>query len=82
LVAPIYSADFDSARLGAEEVVLLDALSGGHVNSGAGRGFERSEFKAFGIPGEEGASRFHEAVDIVLKAWTNNWLSYEGKYYS
>jgi alkanesulfonate monooxygenase SsuD/methylene tetrahydromethanopterin reductase-like flavin-dependent oxidoreductase (luciferase family) len=52
------------------------------VNSGAGRGFERSEFKAFGIPGEEGASRFHEAVDIVLKAWTNNWLSYEGKYYS
>jgi alkanesulfonate monooxygenase SsuD/methylene tetrahydromethanopterin reductase-like flavin-dependent oxidoreductase (luciferase family) len=48
----------------------------------AGRGFERSEFKAFGIPGEESASRFHETVDIVLKAWTREKLSYRGKYYS
>jgi alkanesulfonate monooxygenase SsuD/methylene tetrahydromethanopterin reductase-like flavin-dependent oxidoreductase (luciferase family) len=25
---------------------------------------------------------FHEAVDIVLKAWTNEKLSYQGRYYS
>src|SRR5205823_3505028 len=66
----------------AEEVALLDVLSGGRVNWGAGRGFERSEFEAFGIPGEESASRFHEAVDIVLKAWTSEKLSYRGKYHS
>src|SRR5215467_15136217 len=66
----------------AEEVALLDVLSGGRVNWGAGRGFERSEFEAFGIPGEESASRFHETVDIVLKAWTNEKLTYQGKYYS
>ena len=60
---------------------MLDVLSGGRVNWGAGRGFERSEFEAFGIAGEESVSRFHETVDIVLKAWTNEKLSYEGKYY-
>ncbi len=76
-LAPFYNP----LRL-AEEVALLDVLSGGRVNWGAGRGFERSEFKAFGIPGEESASRFHEAVDIVLKAWTNDKLSYQGKYFS
>ena len=76
-LAPFYNP----LRL-AEEVALLDVLSGGRVNWGAGRGFERSEFKAFGIPGEESASRFHETVDIVLKAWTNEKLSYQGKYYS
>jgi alkanesulfonate monooxygenase SsuD/methylene tetrahydromethanopterin reductase-like flavin-dependent oxidoreductase (luciferase family) len=76
-LAPFYNP----LRL-AEEVALLDVLSGGRVNWGAGRGFERSEFKAFGIPGGESASRFHETVDIVLKAWTNERLSYEGKYYS
>src|ERR1700752_1437883 len=65
----------------AEEVALLDVLSGGRGNWGAGRGFERSEFAAFGIAGEESASRFHETVEIVLKAWTNEKLSYEGKYY-
>ena len=75
-LAPFYNP----LRL-AEEVALLDVLSGGRVNWGAGRGFERSEFKAFGIAGEESASRFHETVDIVLKAWTNEKLSYEGKYY-
>ena len=76
-LAPFYNP----LRL-AEEVALLDMLSGGRVNWGAGRGFERSEFKAFGIPGEESTSRFHETVDIVLKAWTNDKLSYQGKYYN
>ena len=53
-------------------------ISGGRLNWGAGRGFERSEFEAFGIPGEESAPRFHEAVDIVLKAWTSDKLTYQG----
>jgi alkanesulfonate monooxygenase SsuD/methylene tetrahydromethanopterin reductase-like flavin-dependent oxidoreductase (luciferase family) len=76
-LAPFYNP----LRL-AEEVALLDVLSGGRVNWGAGRGFERSEFKAFGIPGEESAPRFHETVDIVLKAWTSERLSYQGTYYN
>ena len=76
-LAPFYNP----LRL-AEEVALLDVLSGGRVNWGAGRGFERSEFKAFGIPGDESASRFHEAVDIVLRACTNEKLTYAGNYYS
>ena len=75
-LAPFYNP----LRL-AEEVALLDVLSGGRVNWGAGRGFERSEFAAFGIPGEESAPRFHETVDIVLKAWTSQRLSYEGNHY-
>jgi alkanesulfonate monooxygenase SsuD/methylene tetrahydromethanopterin reductase-like flavin-dependent oxidoreductase (luciferase family) len=75
-LAPFYNP----LRL-AEEVALLDVLSGGRVNCGAGRGFERSEFAAFGIPGEESAPRFHEIVDIVLKAWTNQRLTYAGRFY-
>jgi alkanesulfonate monooxygenase SsuD/methylene tetrahydromethanopterin reductase-like flavin-dependent oxidoreductase (luciferase family) len=75
-LAPFYNP----LRL-AEEVALLDVLSGGRVNWGAGRGFERSEFAAFGIPGEESAARFHETVDIVLQAWTNQRLTYQGKFF-
>jgi alkanesulfonate monooxygenase SsuD/methylene tetrahydromethanopterin reductase-like flavin-dependent oxidoreductase (luciferase family) len=75
-LAPFYNP----LRL-AEEVALLDVLSGGRVNWGAGRGFERSEFIAFDIPGEESAPRFHETVDIVLKAWTSPRLSYQGQFY-
>src|SRR5579885_2701777 len=63
----------------AEEVALLDVLSGGRVNWGAGRGFARVEFEAFGIPPQESASRFRETVEIVLQAWTHEKLHFAGQ---
>ena len=65
----------------AEEVALLDILSGGRVNWGAGRGFARVEFEAFGVPPEESASRFHETVEIVLRAWTEEELHFTGQHF-
>jgi alkanesulfonate monooxygenase SsuD/methylene tetrahydromethanopterin reductase-like flavin-dependent oxidoreductase (luciferase family) len=64
----------------AEEVALLDVLSGGRVNWGAGRGFARVEFTAFGVPPEESTSRFRETVEIVLRAWTEEKLSFAGQH--
>jgi alkanesulfonate monooxygenase SsuD/methylene tetrahydromethanopterin reductase-like flavin-dependent oxidoreductase (luciferase family) len=66
----------------AEEVALLDILSGGRVNWGAGRGFDPREFRTFNIPMEQSLERFHEAVDIVVKAWTNERLTYRGRHFS
>lgn len=65
----------------AEEVALLDVLSGGRVCWGAGRGFAPSEFNAFGVPPAESADRFREAVEIVLKAWTQDRLSHESTHF-
>jgi alkanesulfonate monooxygenase SsuD/methylene tetrahydromethanopterin reductase-like flavin-dependent oxidoreductase (luciferase family) len=65
----------------AEEVALLDVLSGGRVNWGAGRGFARVEFENFGVPPEESTSRFHEAVEIVLRAWSEDRLTFAGKHF-
>ena len=65
----------------AEEVALLDVLSGGRVNWGAGRGFDRVEFEAFGVPGRESAPRFREAVGIVLEAWRHERFSFEGDFF-
>ena len=65
----------------AEEVALLDVLSGGRVNWGAGRGFARVEFENFGVPPEESTSRFREAVEIVLRAWTEERLSFTGEHF-
>ncbi|HYL57611.1 MAG TPA: LLM class flavin-dependent oxidoreductase [Candidatus Acidoferrales bacterium] len=66
----------------AEEVALLDIFSGGRVNWGAGRGFDRTEFRAFGVTPEESAARFQETVDVVLKAWRNERLTHAGHYYN
>lgn len=65
----------------AEEVALLDVLSGGRVCWGAGRGFAPTEFSAFGVPPEQSADRFREAVEIVLKAWTQERLSHESAHF-
>lgn len=61
----------------AEEVALLDVLTEGRVNWGAGRGFDPTEFRTFGIPPEDSKKRFQEAVDIVLAAWTNERLTWK-----
>lgn len=66
----------------AEEIALLDILSGGRVNWGAGRGFDAREFRTFAVPMEESQIRFHEAVEIVTRAWTSDRLTYQGKFFS
>jgi alkanesulfonate monooxygenase SsuD/methylene tetrahydromethanopterin reductase-like flavin-dependent oxidoreductase (luciferase family) len=65
----------------AEELALLDVLTGGRLNWGAGRGFEPTEFRAFGVPLDETGPRFREAVQVVLEAWTIERLTFHGKYW-
>ncbi len=65
----------------AEEVALLDQLSGGRVSWGAGRGFDPDEFRTFGVPIGESRARFQEAVEIVLAAWRNERLDWQGEYW-
>jgi alkanesulfonate monooxygenase SsuD/methylene tetrahydromethanopterin reductase-like flavin-dependent oxidoreductase (luciferase family) len=75
------AAFYNPLRL-AEEVALIDVLSGGRVNWGAGRGFDRVEFEAFAVPVEESSDRFRECVEIVLAAWRHERLSYQGRFWS
>ena len=75
------AAFYNPLRL-AEEVAMVDVLSGGRVNWGAGRGFDRTEFQAFGVPAAESSDRFRECVEIVLAAWRSDKLSYQGRYWS
>ncbi len=64
----------------AEEVALLDVLSGGRINWGAGRGFDPAEFRVFDVPPDESTARFREAVEIVIAAWTNEKLTFHGEF--
>jgi alkanesulfonate monooxygenase SsuD/methylene tetrahydromethanopterin reductase-like flavin-dependent oxidoreductase (luciferase family) len=66
----------------AEEIALLDVLSGGRVNWGVGRGFDRTEYAVFGMTAEESYPRFREHVDIVLQAWASDRLTYRGQYWT
>jgi len=65
----------------AEEVALLDVLSGGRVNWGVGRGFDPKEFNTFGIDFAESHARYREAVEIVMKAWTDERVEHDGEFF-
>jgi alkanesulfonate monooxygenase SsuD/methylene tetrahydromethanopterin reductase-like flavin-dependent oxidoreductase (luciferase family) len=65
----------------AEEFALLDVLSDGRVDFAAGRGYDRREYEAFGVPFEQSAELFREGLDIVRRAWSEDPLSYQGQFY-
>ena len=65
----------------AEELAMADCMSRGRILSGFARGVPR-EYNVYGVPMAESRARFEEAVDIILKAWTEDSFSYEGKFWS
>lgn len=65
----------------AEDVAVLDNLSGGRFVFGVAPGYVQSEFDAHGIPRAERVGRFEEALDLMTRAWTEDTFSFEGKYY-
>lgn len=73
----------------AEQAGLLDVLSGGRLEFGVGRGGGARETEPFGqVYGSSDVDRyrsqayFDEALEIILKAWTEPSFSYHGSFYS
>ena len=65
----------------AEDVAVLDNLSGGRFIFGVAPGYVAREFEAHGVPREERVGRFEEALDLMTRAWTEETFSFDGRYY-
>jgi alkanesulfonate monooxygenase SsuD/methylene tetrahydromethanopterin reductase-like flavin-dependent oxidoreductase (luciferase family) len=65
----------------AEEFAMLDTLSGGRLIAGMLRG-TTNEYVTYGVNPAESRERFAEALDLIVRAWTEpqpfGWL---GRYY-
>ncbi|MDE2745654.1 MAG: LLM class flavin-dependent oxidoreductase [Chloroflexota bacterium] len=65
----------------AEEIATADLLSGGRLDVGLGRGYQKYEFERLGHTLDESRERFDESVDILLKAFEGKPFAHEGKHY-
>jgi alkanesulfonate monooxygenase SsuD/methylene tetrahydromethanopterin reductase-like flavin-dependent oxidoreductase (luciferase family) len=65
----------------AEEAAIADILSDGRLELGVGRGTAPLHYSGYDIPQEESRERFDEALDFILKAWTEEIFSFEGKHF-
>jgi alkanesulfonate monooxygenase SsuD/methylene tetrahydromethanopterin reductase-like flavin-dependent oxidoreductase (luciferase family) len=64
----------NSIRL-AEEAATVDQISRGRLDFGVGRsGFARA-YEGYGIPYAESRERFQEALEVILKAWSDDRLT-------
>lgn len=66
----------------AEEVATLDVLSNGRVEFGIGRGSVPSHFLGFGIPQSESRERFLEGLEVIRGSWTNERVSFHGRFFN
>jgi alkanesulfonate monooxygenase SsuD/methylene tetrahydromethanopterin reductase-like flavin-dependent oxidoreductase (luciferase family) len=72
---------FHNPLIVAEEYALADNLCNGRLEFALGSGFSPVEFQQFGMTMEEAKERFWEGTDVILKAWTQDQFSHQGKYY-
>ena len=65
----------------AEQIALLDVMSGGRCLFGFGRGAASVEYAGFRIPMEEARARFVEAAKIVVTALSNDAFEWDGEFF-
>jgi alkanesulfonate monooxygenase SsuD/methylene tetrahydromethanopterin reductase-like flavin-dependent oxidoreductase (luciferase family) len=66
----------------AEDLAILDNISNGRMELGAGMGYASHEFAAFGLPVSRRVSLTEEAIEILRLAWSREPFSFEGKRYT
>ena len=65
----------------AMDTAMIDQLSRGRLEPGVGSGAARFETDRWNLPFSERRSRFPEFMEIVKKAWTEECVNYQGKYW-
>ncbi len=66
----------------AEDLAVLDNISGGRVEIGVGMGYAPHEFRGFGLPVSRRVSLTDEGIEVLRRAFTGEKFSFEGKRYN
>ena len=77
----IYQLPFHHPVRLAEEVAMLDHLSRGRVEFGAGTGVTSHEFLRWKVDFARRREISQEALDIILMAWTEGSVTYDGEFF-
>src|SRR4051812_4066771 len=65
----------------AEDLAVLDNISGGRVEIGVGMGYAPHEFRGFGLPVARRVSLTDEGLEVLKRAFTGETFSFTGKRY-
>ena len=74
-------AGFHPPGLIAKMAATVDEVSGGRLVLGLGAGWNETEFRAFGIPFDNRASRFEEAFEIIRRLLSGERVTLHGRFW-
>jgi alkanesulfonate monooxygenase SsuD/methylene tetrahydromethanopterin reductase-like flavin-dependent oxidoreductase (luciferase family) len=66
----------------ASDFALVDILSHGRLDFGVGRAYQPHEFLGLGVPMDMSREMLEEGLDIILKSWTQEKISYQGRFWT
>ncbi|MGR8920282.1 MAG: LLM class flavin-dependent oxidoreductase [Gammaproteobacteria bacterium] len=75
LATTSYLLPLRNPLLAAEQVAVLDRLSGGRVLLGVGRGYSRDTLAAFDVDPGRKRERFEWSLDLMRRAWRGEEVS-------
>ncbi len=65
----------------AEDIALLDIMSGGRVIFGAAIGYRPPEFELYGVSLDDRGARYVEMLKIMRALWTQERVEYRGRFF-
>jgi alkanesulfonate monooxygenase SsuD/methylene tetrahydromethanopterin reductase-like flavin-dependent oxidoreductase (luciferase family) len=77
-IAAVLAALYDPVRL-AEDVAVLDLMSGGRISLTMGLGYRREEYDMLGVPWKDRGRRLDECLDVLLRAWSGERFEWDGR---
>lgn len=76
-----YVVTFHNPMILAEEVAMLDQLSGGRFDFGVGRGISPWELSMFGITPSQSRDLFREAMEVIVKYLTGDSVTHKSEHW-
>jgi alkanesulfonate monooxygenase SsuD/methylene tetrahydromethanopterin reductase-like flavin-dependent oxidoreductase (luciferase family) len=65
----------------AEDYAMVDAISGGRLEFGIGRGNTELDYRVYGVDPEERRGRLEEAIELIRSAWAQERFSHHGRFW-
>ncbi|MDP8923600.1 MAG: LLM class flavin-dependent oxidoreductase [Chloroflexota bacterium] len=66
----------------AEDIALTDILTGGRLDVGIGRGYQKMEFDGLDLRIKDSRPMFEEGLELMLKAWTEDDFTHAGRFFT
>ncbi len=76
-ILPLY----DPVRM-AEDGAVLDVISDGRLDFGAGLGYRPEEYAGYGLDIKRKGSRANEALEIICRLWQGETVTFHGKHFN